>query len=73
MTEEQQAEFLQALWSIMKAFVDLGFDANSIQNFIPELTADHSDTDPDQVELGNTGPAQQFEKAVYESAAKGGD
>ncbi|MEW8372665.1 MAG: hypothetical protein AB2722_02050 [Candidatus Thiodiazotropha sp.] len=31
LSEEEQAELLQTLWSIMAAFVDLGFGVDSIQ------------------------------------------
>lgn len=42
LSEEQQAELLQTLWSIMCAFVDIGFGVDSVQRCIPalaELTA----------------------------------
>lgn len=73
LTEEQQAEFLQTLWSIMKAFVDLGFDVNSIQSFMPELAANSSETSADRVELENKKPTQEFEKSARDPAAKGGN
>jgi hypothetical protein len=49
LTEEQKQEFLQALWSIIVAFVDLGFDIHPVQQVsgpetkIDELIASHLD------------------------------
>lgn len=38
MTEEQKVEFLQTLWWIMAAFVNLGFGVDSVRRFIPALS-----------------------------------
>ena len=35
LSEEEQTELLKTLWSIMTAFVDLGFGVDSI-NFLPD-------------------------------------
>lgn len=37
LTEAQQVELLQALWSIMKNFVDLSFGLDSVQQLLPAL------------------------------------
>jgi len=73
LSEEQQVEFLQALWSIMKAFVEIGFNANSIQNFMPELAPNPSETGADRVKLEDRKYKQRFEKAALGSAAEGGN
>jgi hypothetical protein len=36
-TPEQEAEFLAALWSVMTAFVDLGFGVDSVQRLFPAM------------------------------------
>lgn len=36
-TEEQKVEYLRTLWSIMSAFVDLGWDVDSVPEFLPAL------------------------------------
>lgn len=51
LTEEQKSELLITLWSIMAAFVDLGFGVSSIQNFIPALAQFSSAANPDDVEI----------------------
>ncbi|MCG8604368.1 hypothetical protein MJD09_05130 [bacterium] len=73
LTEEQKIELLQALWSIMKAFVDLGFGVDSIQRFIPELAANPSEPGKDAVRSEDNACTQKFEKAVLHTAAKEGD
>ncbi len=73
LTEEQQVEFLQTLWSMMKAFVDLGFGVNSIQSFIPELVLNPSEPIVDPVELKDRKPTQEFEIVALDMAAEGGD
>ncbi|MCU7805678.1 MAG: hypothetical protein KZQ96_21030 [Candidatus Thiodiazotropha sp. (ex Lucinoma borealis)] len=46
LSEQEQTELLQTLWSIMAAFVDMGFGVDSFQ-FLPKetLSSAHSDTD----------------------------
>ncbi len=73
LSDEQQVEFLQALWSIMKSFVEIGFDVNSIQNFMPELGSNSSETSADRVKLENKKHKRKFEKAAQGSAAEGGN
>jgi hypothetical protein len=36
--EDQEAELLRTLWEIMAAFVDLGFNVDSVQYLIPALS-----------------------------------
>lgn len=49
-SEEQQVALLQALWSIMRGFVELGFGVDSIQHFIPELKEFSSVADSDALD-----------------------
>ncbi len=37
LTDEQKIEYLQALWTILVTFIDLGFDVNSVQQVLPAL------------------------------------
>ena len=37
MSEEQKVEFLKTLWTIMSAFVDLGWGIDAVHKFLPEL------------------------------------
>lgn len=73
LTEEQKIDMLQALWSIMEAFVDLGFGINSIHQFFSELAAESSESGMDRVESGNGKCRENFEDAADCSGAKEGD
>ena len=73
LTEEQKIEMLQALWSIMEAFVDLGFGVNSIHQFFSERAAESSESGTDRVESGNGKCRGNFEDAADSSGAKEGD
>lgn len=73
LTQEQKIELLQALWSIMEAFVDLGFGANSIHHFFPELTTEPSESGVGRVELENGKCKENFEDSADCSAAKEDD
>jgi hypothetical protein len=37
LTTEQQNELLQALWDIMARFVELGWEVETVPEFLPEL------------------------------------
>lgn len=50
-TDAQKAELLHTLWNIMSAFVDLGWDLNSIPEFLPELREISSDLCVRSVEI----------------------
>ena len=73
LSEEQKIEMLQALWSIIEAFVDLGFGANSIHQFFSELAAESSESGMDRVESGDGKCKENFEDAADCSGAKEGD
>lgn len=42
MSPAQEEELLRTLWTIMSAFVDLGWGVDSVQNFLPFLKEDFS-------------------------------
>lgn len=42
-TDEQRAELLAALWSIMSAFIELGWKIESLPMLIPELQESAAD------------------------------
>lgn len=63
LTDEQKREFLEAMWTIISAFVDLGFGHHPVQHVLgnkvtPDLpsmlfdmlSSDSSDTKPEQRE-----------------------
>jgi len=72
LTDEQKSELLQALWSIMKTFVDLGFGVNSIHRFLPELAAESSESEADRVESENQTCRAQFEDTADSKGAEEG-
>jgi hypothetical protein len=56
MTDDQKGELLETLWSIMRAFVDLGFDVGKV-DLCAQLFSDFkeaSDPAPDGVELAHS-------------------
>ncbi|WP_223478897.1 hypothetical protein [Oricola indica] len=40
LTKEQEAELLETLWSIMWSFVQLGFEVDILQLFVPDEDSD---------------------------------
>jgi hypothetical protein len=49
LSEPQKIEYLQTLWSMMSAFVDLGFEANFVQQTSPPVRVNvdgDNNTDP---------------------------
>lgn len=63
-TEEQKREFLQALWSIMVNFVDLGFGVHPLQQAcgqLEEIPLNVADIAEVEVEYSNTLIADKFE------------
>lgn len=59
LTEAQKVEFLRTLWSIMSAFVELGFSADSV---IPMLAQKASETGGDA--LQKEIPTHEFNAAA---------
>ena len=72
LTEAQKIELLQNLWSIMKAFVDVGFSVDSIQTFFPELAGNPSAEPENGVECRGGNRIVEFENAAQPNAAKDG-
>ena len=73
LTEEQKSEMLQALWSIMQAFVDIGFEVNSIHRYFAFMAAETSETGAIQVESGDGQYSEKFEEASELPGEKEGD
>lgn len=73
MSEEKKAEFLHTLWSIMSAFVDLGWGVDSVQNFIPALR-EFSSQEPDKnASLKIQSCSSEFTKSAGAEEKKGKD
>ena len=70
LTDEQKIELLQTLWSIMKAFVEVGFGVDSIHHFVPALSAIAQENEAGQIASKSKGCAEQFEKAAPVQAAR---
>ena len=70
LTEEQETELLSALYSIMKAFVDLGFEVDSVHYLIPELPRNPRDSGASEVQLKYQKRIEKLENAARDSAAK---
>ena len=49
MTEEQKLELLETLWSIMAAFVDLGFGRDSVQCIFQSFGSNSLNSEGDEV------------------------
>ena len=49
LTRAQEEELLQTLWTIMSAFVDLGWGVDSVQTVLPGLADLFPETAPDAV------------------------
>jgi hypothetical protein len=59
LTEAQKVEFLRTLWTIMSAFVELGFGVDSV---IPMLAQKASESD--ELAVQETVPKHEFNVAV---------
>lgn len=65
LTDEQKREFLQALWSIIVAFVDLGFGVHPLQEVCGKDTQNGSDSvkqEFDAIELGDISDTEENER-----------
>lgn len=64
MSDDQKRELLEALWSIMRSFVELGFDVKACGQFLKSFNS-ASDESPDGVECSdptNSGRLQSLGK-----------
>ncbi|MEL6103671.1 MAG: hypothetical protein AAFR68_20460 [Pseudomonadota bacterium] len=59
MTDAQAKAFLETLWSIMCAFVELGFGSESIQRILPAVTGLSVDDSGDLVDLNHPNTEQK--------------
>lgn len=67
-TDEQKDELLRTLFSIMSAFVDLGFGVDSVQYLLPALAQNSSETESGEVQGILATP--QFNWAADDAAEK---
>lgn len=68
MTEAQQREFLEALWSILVAFVDLGFRIHPVQQAIEGVNTSAAVVEPDSTTM--LACKQGFNSSTKGKAAK---
>ncbi|MCI0667485.1 MAG: hypothetical protein L0Y43_05470 [Methylococcaceae bacterium] len=68
LTQEQKVELLETLWSILTAFVDLGFGADSVQCLFRDVRPNslHSGGDP----VEDNGPSNDFNQAALKARGK---
>lgn len=59
-SEAQKIEFLQTLWSIMSALVDLNWGVDSVNSFIPALRDFCMDSQGDKVETEEAECSPEF-------------
>lgn len=69
LTDEQADELLKTLWTIMSAFVDLGFGVDSVQYLLAQHTRPHCDEDSGLLTTNDT--AQEFNSAASDKHKKG--
>lgn len=53
-TQEQKDELLLTLWEIMRAFVEMGFGADSIQRVLPSVFGEFSEASSDTLQLSGS-------------------
>jgi hypothetical protein len=51
LTEAQKQEFLEALWSILVAFVDLGFSVHPVQQALEGVNTSSAAVEPDSATM----------------------
>lgn len=56
LSDTQKTELLNALWSMMATFVDLGFGVDPVQQLMPALIEAALETDGDTLEQGEGQP-----------------
>lgn len=68
LTEEQRIELLQTIWSIMAAFVDIGFGVDAVQYIFRDNSRNSLDSNGDETEDNN--PSTRFNHIALNSKAK---
>ncbi|MGR9088247.1 MAG: hypothetical protein ACU841_14415 [Gammaproteobacteria bacterium] len=64
LTEEQKLELLETLWSIMTAFVDLGFGADAVQYIFRDTGPNSLNSDGDEGK--DTTPSTRFNRIAHD-------
>lgn len=64
LTEDQKIEYIQIVWHIMCAFVDLGWGVHSIHLALPELAEISSDAPGDELKCSHHCIEGEFEVAA---------
>lgn len=59
-TDAQKIEFLQTLWSIMSAFVDLGWGVDSVQRILPAWREISMDSQGDELQITDQNITPEF-------------
>ena len=59
LTQEQQNELLQTLWSIMSTMVDIGWGVDTVQILLPDLFAEVAPDSEKLLESRNTSELDQ--------------
>ncbi|MEL6648133.1 MAG: hypothetical protein AAFQ05_10585 [Pseudomonadota bacterium] len=68
LSEAQKLEFIQALWSIMTTFVDLGFGLHPVQQVCGQADLGSGDLSADLLSLDSTSAQSDFEAAASRDA-----
>ena len=68
LTEEQKAELLETLWSIMAAFVDLGFGTDAVQYLFRDNGPNSLNSEEDEVE--DKKPSSRFNHVALKAEEK---
>ncbi|SEN41815.1 hypothetical protein [Nitrosomonas marina] len=61
LTQEQQNELLESLWTIMSTLVDIGWGVDTVQILLPELFAEVA---PDSEKLLESRNTSEFDQSV---------
>jgi len=61
LTQEQQNELLESLWTIMSTLVDIGWGVDTVQILLPEL---FTEVAPDSEKLLESGNTSEFDQSV---------
>jgi len=64
LSEKEQSQLLQALWNIMRGFVDLGFDVHAVGAVFPEIFEKNPETDTNSVEEPGNLLSNKFQEAA---------
>lgn len=73
LTPQQESELLQALWNIMRSFVELGWGVDSIQQIFPVLFDKDADADGNLLERIEKDAQGQFNRAASAGQGKEAD